>query len=248
MPSNTPIGPVTSKWGAVRAKMGHPEPFNLKYIEIGNEHPPAIYGDYYVKFREAIKAKYPDMTVIMSMFWSGLNPPAIERAGDANIDMVDEHAYRDAVVDPQNFDYFDKYPRKNWSIYVGEYASHHGSGDWYGGMGDSLYLMMCERNGDLVKMASYAPLFVNVNKRDWGINLIEFDSSRSYAHASYYVQKVFAENRPDVNLATEYETSCPKPDPAEPLLGRQVRPRVHELAGRVQGPQNHRSSRPGDRR
>ena len=211
-------GPVTSKWGAVRAKMGHPKPFPLKYVEIGNEHPPAIYGDYYVKFRQAIKAKYPEMNVIMSMFWSGLNPPAIERAGDANIDIVDEHAYRDASWIRTNFDYFDKYPRKPWKIYVGEYASHHGAGDWYGGMGDSLYLMMCERNGDLVKMASYAPLFCNINLRDWGINLIEFDSSRSYAHASYYVQKMFAENRPDVNLGTSFET-LPKPDPADPLFG-----------------------------
>ena len=211
------IGPASSKWGAVRAKMGHPNPFPLKYVEIGNEHPPAIYGDYYVKFRQAIKAKYPQITVIMSMFWSGLNPAAIARAGDANIDIVDEHAYRNADWIRGNFDYFDKYPRKNWGIYVGEYASHHGAGDWYGGLGDSLYLMMCERNGDLVKMASYAPLFCNVNLRDWGINLIEFDSARSYAHASYYVQKLFAENRPDVNLATAYELRQ-KLDAAKPLL------------------------------
>jgi len=68
-----------SKWGSVRAEMGHPEPFPLKYVEIGNEHPPAIYGDYYVKFREVIKAKYPDLTVIMSMYWSGLNQKAIDR-------------------------------------------------------------------------------------------------------------------------------------------------------------------------
>ncbi len=211
------LGPVGSKWGAARAKMGHPQPFPLRYVEIGNEHPPAVYADYYVRFRQAIHAKYPDITVIMSMFWSGLNPAAISRAGDANIDMVDEHAYSDASWIRTNFDHFDKYPRKNWSIYVGEYASHHGGGDWYGGMGDSLYLMMCERNGDLVKMASYAPLLVNVNKPDWGINLIEFDSARSYAHASYYVQKLFVENRADVNLATAVEVS-PKPDPAEPLL------------------------------
>lgn len=214
-------GPVTSKWGAVRARMGRPEPFSLKYVEIGNEHPPAIYGDYYVKFREAIKARYPDITVIMSMFWSGLNPAAIERAGDADIDMVDEHAYREASWIRANFDYFDKYPRKPWTIYVGEYASHHGAGDWYGGMGDALYLMMCERNGDLVKMASYAPLFRNIHKSDWGINLIEFDASRSFAHASYYVQKMFAENRPDVNLATSYE-STPKHDPAEPRMAGKI--------------------------
>jgi alpha-L-arabinofuranosidase len=211
------LGPVESKWGAVRAKMGHPKPFPLKYIEIGNEHPPALYGDYYKKFRSAIKAKYPDMTVIMSMFWSGLNPGAIERAGDDAIDVVDEHSYKPSGWIRNNFDYFDKYPRKPWKIYVGEYAHHHGGGDWSAAMDDSVYLMMLERNGDLVKMASYAPLFVNVNQSNWGVNLIEFDSSRSFVHSSYHVQKTFAESRPDVNLATKVEV-LPKPDPNLPLL------------------------------
>jgi len=211
------LGPVDSKWGAVRAKMGHPKPFPLKYIEIGNEHPPAIYGDYYKKFRAAIKAKYPAMTVIMSMYWSGLNLQAIERAGDDAIDVVDEHSYRPSGWIRNNFDYFDKYPRKPWKIYVGEYAHHHGGGDWSAAMDDSVYLMMLERNGDLVKMASYAPLFDNVNNRSWGVNLIEFDSSRSYAHSSYQVQKTYAENRPDVNLTTSVDVT-PKPDPKQPLL------------------------------
>ena len=211
------LGPADSRWGSRRAAMGHPKPFPLKYVEIGNEHPPALYGDYYRKFREAIKARYPNIVVIMSMYWSGLNPGAIARAGDENIEMVDEHAYRDATWIRTNFDYFDKYKRKPWTIYVGEYASHHGGGDWYGGLSDSVYLMMAERNGDLVKLASYAPLFCNVNKRDWGVNLIEYDSSRSYAHASYYVQKVFGENRPDVNLATSVDLN-PKPDPSRPLM------------------------------
>ncbi|MEI7900502.1 MAG: alpha-L-arabinofuranosidase C-terminal domain-containing protein [bacterium] len=211
------VGPATSKWGAARAKMGHPKPFPLKYVEIGNEHPPALYGDYYKKFRTAIKAKYPSMSVIMSMYWSGLNPGAIARAGDDNIDMVDEHSYKPSGWIRTNFDYFDKYPRKPWKIYVGEYAHHHNSGDWSAAMDDSVYLMMLERNGDLVKLASYAPLFVNVNHRSWGVNLIEFDSSRSFAHASYYMQKVFGETRPDVNLATAVDVR-PKPDADRPLF------------------------------
>ncbi|MCX6867492.1 MAG: hypothetical protein NTV46_14980 [Verrucomicrobia bacterium] len=190
---------------------GHPQPFPLKYVEIGNEHPPALYGDYYKKFRTAIKAKYPAMTVIMSMYWSGLNPGAIARAGDDAIDVVDEHAYKQSGWIRKNFDYFDKYPRKPWKVYVGEYAHHHGGGDWSAAMDDSVYLMMCERNGDLVTMASYAPLFVNVNNRSWGVNLIEFDAARSFVHASYHVQKVYAENRPDVNLATTVDFT-PKPE------------------------------------
>ena len=133
-----------------------------------------------------------------------------------------------------NFDYFDKYPRKPWKVYVGEYAHHHGSGDWSAAMDDSVYLMMLERNGDLVTMASYAPLFCNVNQRDWGVNLIEFDSSRSFAHASYYVQKVFNENRPDVNLATDRGRAAQaRPEPT--AAGRPVRPRRVEHAERVQG-------------
>jgi len=211
------VGPADSRWGAVRAKRGHPKPFPLKYVEIGNEHPPALYGDYYAKFRRAIKARYPDMTVVMSMFFSGLNPAAIERAGDANIDIVDEHAYRGSGWARSNCDYFDKCPRKPWKVYVGEYAHHHGGGDWSAAMDDSVFLMMMERNGDLVKMTSYAPLFCNVSKRDWGVNLIEFDASRSFAHASYYVQKVFNENRPDVNLAT-FTSLRPEPDPNAPLM------------------------------
>lgn len=202
-------GPVDSKWGAVRAKMGHPEPFGLKYIEIGNEHNAPIYGEYYVKFREAIKAKYPDVTVIMSMYWGGLNRRAIRRAGDENIDMVDEHAYHNAEWPRQNFNYFDRYDRSvPWTVFVGEYASQRGTGDWGCGMGDSVYLMMIERNGDIVKMATYAPLFVNVNDRTWDFNLIEYDASRSFAHGSYYVQKTFNENRPDVNLATEFSPAA----------------------------------------
>ena len=211
------LGPVDSTWGAVRAKMGHSQPFRLKYVEVGNEHPPALYGDYYKTFRAAIKAKYPAMTVVMSMYWSGLNHGALARAGDDNIDVVDEHSYRGSGWIRNNFDYFDKYKRKPWKIYVGEYAHHHGGGDWSAALDDSVYLMMLERNGDLVTMASYAPLFCNVNRRDWGVNLIEFDSARSFVHASYHVQRVFNETRPDVNLATTVDLE-PKPDSTRPLM------------------------------
>ncbi|MBB6051455.1 alpha-L-arabinofuranosidase C-terminal domain-containing protein [Armatimonas rosea] len=214
------IGPTTSKWGALRAKRGHPKPFPLKYVEIGNEHPPALYGDYYAVFRKAIKAKYPQIQVVMSMFWSGLNQPAINRVGDANIDIVDEHAYRGSGWARSSFDYFDRYPRKGWGIYMGEYA-HNQRADFSAALDDSLFLMMMERNGDLVKMASYAPLLANVNKRDWGVNLIEFDSSRSFAHASYYVQKLFRENHPDRSVKTVV-TTRPPPDPKAPLMAGKV--------------------------
>jgi alpha-L-arabinofuranosidase len=225
-------GPVDSKWGAVRAKMGHPAPFNLKYIEIGNEHNTPLYGEYYVKFREAIKARYPEMTVIMTMYWSGLNRRAIQRAGNENIDMVDEHAYHNNAWPRQNFNYFDRYDRSvPWTVFVGEYASQEATGNWGGGMGDAVYLMMIERNGDIVKMATYAPLFVNVNDRTWNFNLIEYDSSRSFAHGSYYVQKAFNENRPDVNLAMSSEFSPAAEVPGAGRGGRRGARRGGDAAG-----------------
>ena len=214
-------GPVDSEWGAKRANMGHPEPFGLKHIEIGNEHLTPKYGDYYVRFREAIKKKHPDMNVIMTMYWSGLNRRAIERAGVDNIDMIDEHAYRDVNWIRSNFEYFDRYPRQGWTVFVGEYASQQDNGNWAGGLGDSLYLMMTERNGDLVKMACYAPLFRNVNDTTWPVNLIDFDSSRSYAHGSYYVQKTFNTNRPDVNLGIDYQLQT-EANNNEPLMSGRV--------------------------
>jgi alpha-L-arabinofuranosidase len=215
------IGPTDSHWGSRRALMGHPEPFPLKYVEVGNEHYTPVYGDYYVKFHKAIKEKYPEITVIMSMYWSGLNRPAIARAGDENIDIVDEHAYRDANWIRTNFDYFDKYKRTPWQVYVGEYASHHANGDLLCALSDAAYLMMMEKNGDLVKMASYAPLFCNVNDRSWGVNLIEFNASKSYARASYYVQKAFNETRPDINVGLSLTTG-PEPDTLKPLLGGRI--------------------------
>ncbi|MFO7617961.1 MAG: alpha-L-arabinofuranosidase C-terminal domain-containing protein [Bacteroidales bacterium] len=206
------IGPPDSPWGSQRARMGHPDPFPLRYVEIGNEHYAEIYGEYYLRFREAIKAKYPDMTVIMSMYWSGLNRPVIELAGDENIDMVDEHAYRDAQWIRRRFDYFDRYERTPWKVYVGEYASHRGQGDLLCALSDAVYLMMMEKNGDLVTMASYAPLFCNVNDRSWGVNLIEFDASRSFAHSSYYVQKLFNEYRPERNIGVSVQQPGFEPD------------------------------------
>ena len=215
------IGPAESKWGAQRVRMGHPKPFPLKYVEIGNEHYPAIYGEYYTKFRAAIKAKYPDMTVIMSMYWSGLNRQAIAKAGNENIDMIDEHAYRDAQWIRTNFNYFDRYERTPWKVYVGEYASHHAEGDLLCAISDAAWLMMSEKNGDLVKMASYAPLFCNVNDRSWGVNLIEYDASRSFAHTAYYVQKVFNENRPEVSVSTTLQTGKQR-DTLKALLGGRI--------------------------
>lgn len=194
------IGPATSTWGALRAKHGHPAPFPLKYIEIGNEQRGARYGERVAQFYKAIKAKYPQLKIALSSWIAGIDRNAIDAAGP--IDIVDEHAYKPVNWAIENFDSFAGYKREAWDLYIGEFATNSGvgRGNWMAAINDAAYMMNVEKNTDLVKMASYAPLLENVNKRDWEVNMIHFDSSRVFARASYYVQKLFAEHLPSVAL------------------------------------------------
>jgi alpha-L-arabinofuranosidase len=207
------VGPIDSKWGALRAKNGHPKPFPLKYVEAGNEQQGPRYGERVAQFYKAIKARYPQMKVALSSWISGIDRGAISAAG--KIDIVDEHAYKPIHWAIENFNSFSRYQREGWELYIGEFACNAGvgRGNLLAALNDSAYMMSMERNSDLVKMGSYAPLLENVNKRDWPVNLIHFDSSRVYGRGSYYACKLFAENRPDVNLTTdvEYRPAGPKP-------------------------------------
>ena len=127
---------------------------------------------------------------------------------------MDEHAYKPLYWAVENFDSFGKYQREPWELYIGEFATNAGvgSGNLLAALNDSAYMMSMEKNSDLVKMGSYAPLLENVNKRDWPVNLIHFDSNRVFGRASYYACKLFAENRPSVNVATrvQYDSTIPK--------------------------------------
>jgi alpha-L-arabinofuranosidase len=194
------IGPTTSKWGALRAKLGHPKPFPLKYIEIGNEQRGARYGERVAQFYKAIKARYPQMKVALSSWIAGIDRNAIDAVGP--IDIIDEHAYKPVNWAIENFGSFDGYKREGWDLYIGEFATNAGvgRGNWIAAINDAAYMMNVEKNTDLVKMASYAPLLENINHRDWEVNMIHFDSSRVFARASYYVQKLFAEHLPSVAL------------------------------------------------
>jgi alpha-N-arabinofuranosidase len=207
------IGPPTSTWGAVRAKNGHPAPFSLKYIEIGNEQRGERYGERVARFYDAIKAKYPQVKIALSSWIAGVDHRIIDAAGP--IDIVDEHAYKPLHWAIENFDSFASYKRAGWGLYIGEFATNAGvgRGNLLAMLNDAAYMMSMEKNSDLVKMGSYAPLLENVNDRDWPVNMIHFDSSRSYARASYYANKLFAENLPTVNLATavDYRPAGPKP-------------------------------------
>jgi alpha-N-arabinofuranosidase len=211
------IGPSTSRWGAVRAKNGHPGPFPLKYIEIGNEQRGARYGERVAQFYKAIKARYPQLQIALSSWIAGVDQRIIDAAG--KIDIVDEHAYRPLHWAIENFDSFASYKRQGWDLYIGEFATNAGvgRGNVLAMLNDAAYMMSMEKNTDLVKMGSYAPLLENVNDRDWPVNMIHFDSSRSYARATYYANKLFAENLPTVNLFTTVDH---KPSAERPITAR----------------------------
>jgi len=196
------IGPASSKWGKVRAAAGHPRPFPLKYVEIGNEQSGPRFARRYNWFYDAIKKKYPQLRIMASMGIGDVNKRTLDSM--RSVDMADEHAYKAANWAMRNNDHFDNYKRGNWDMYVGEYATNSGvgKGNMLASLSDAVYIMAMERNGDLVKMSSYAPLFVNVNDVDWPVNLINFDAARSFARISYYTIKLFSDNRADKNLLT----------------------------------------------
>jgi len=212
------IGPVDSKWGSERAANGHPAPFPLKYIEIGNEDQWSRYGERVALFEKAIKARYPQIKVVLSSWISGIDEPAIRAAG--HVDLVDEHAYRPLYWPVEHFDSFASYPRANWDLYIGEFATNDGvgKGNLLAALNDAAYMLSIEKNSDLVKMGSYAPLLENVNHPDWEVNMIHFDSSCVFGRATYYVNRLFAENIPTDNLATKVDF-VPNPSPIRFQLG-----------------------------
>jgi alpha-L-arabinofuranosidase len=177
----------------MRAKAGHPAPFKLKYLEIGNENGGPAYQERFPLFYDAIKARYPKMTLI-----------ANERTTRPRPDVVDEHYYSSPSFFIANAHKYDAYDRHGPRIYVGEYAvtAGCGQGNLRGAIGEAAFMTGMERNSDVVVMASYAPLFANVNYKKWNPDLINFDGSRVYGLPSYYVQKMFSENRGDVVLPT----------------------------------------------
>lgn len=191
------LGDVGTEWGARRAEDGHPAPFPLKYVEIGNENWGPEYDRRFNLFYDAIKKKYPELVLIYNEM--------PQREGDANIrktDMIDPHYYVDPYFFFRNTTLFDKWERGKYEIYVGEYACNRnvGSGNMMAALSEAAFINGMERNGDIVTMASYAPLFENRNDRSWATNLIWIDTDTVVGRSSYYVQKMAAENRPDYNV------------------------------------------------
>lgn len=202
-------GPATSTWGSRRAKAGHPSPFTLTYVEVGNEDffdRSGSYDQRFAQFNTAIKARYPNLQVISTV---GFEHPENQRVRSVTPDVVDEHYYRtvEAFLKAARGQY-DRYDRKGPKIFVGEWGAYETPFEPWNpksrgeaptpnlraAIGDAAWMIEMERNSDLVIMHCYAPLLVNVSSgaRQWRPNLIGYDALRVYGSPSYHALKLFA--------------------------------------------------------
>jgi alpha-N-arabinofuranosidase len=204
------IGPTTSTWGAQRARDGHPAPFNLHYVEIGNEDffdKSGTYDARFTQFFDAIKSRYPQLLCISTV---GNEQPAKLRVHSRRPDAVDEHYYRSAAqflkMAPRNFDH---YSRSGPKIFVGEWAAYEDIVPWAkaskglpptpsmkSALGDAAWMAGMERNSDIIVMNCYAPLLVNVNPGayQWRPDMIGYDALHSFGSPSYYAFQMFSQN------------------------------------------------------
>ena len=203
--------PKTSKWAAMRAKAGHPKPFHLKMIGVGNED---IIGDVFTErfnfINRRIKAKYPDIEVVGTVgpFNEGADYEAgWELARKENIDIVDEHYYVQPGWFLHNRDFYDKYDRNGTKVYLGEWASWGRTLE--NALGEALHLTSVERNADVVVMASYAPLFGRNGHTQWNPDLIYFDNTSVQPTVNYYVQKLYGNNSGDEYIYSDMELTPP---------------------------------------
>ena len=184
-------------WGALRAQNGHPQPFRMNYLEIGNENGGPDYHERWKLVANAVRAQYPQVKLIVNTDLGGRPYPR-----DPMPDIVDEHYYESAESFMRRAQQYDTYNRKGPKIFVGEYAVTRGAGEGNlrAAIGEAAFMTGIERNSDVVALASYAPLFINVNHRAWNPDLISFDSSRWFGSPGYYVQQMFSENRGSATL------------------------------------------------
>lgn len=196
--------PVTSPWGKLRAQMGHPAPFHLEMMGVGNEQWGSRYIERYKLFAQALKEKHPEIKLVVAAGpapsgdpfetmwanWRQLKP-----------DIVDEHYYMSPDWFLENSHRYDHYDRSGPKIFAGEYAAQtagttkaENRNDWQAAISEAAFMTGLERNGDVVQMASYAPLLANVDAWQWKPDAIWFDNLHSYGTPNYYVQKLYASN------------------------------------------------------
>ena len=199
-------GDTSTKWGAERARDGHAAPFKLSYVEIGNEDwfdKSGSYGDRYAQYYKAIKAKYPDLQLIATTPVTTIKP-----------DVIDDHYYRRAQEFYQDVHHYDDTDRSGPKIFVGEWATREGlpTPNFGAALGDAAWMTGMERNSDIVIMASYAPLLVNVNPggMQWESDLIGYDALTSYGSPSYYAQVMFSNHIGDQILNAKLDGTAPR--------------------------------------
>lgn len=202
--------PATTEWGRLRVEMGHPEPFNLKMIGVGNEQWGPQYVERYEAFARVLKEKHPEIMLIAG---SGPSPDGERfdylwsKMRELKADIVDEHYYMPPAWFPANAGRYDSYPRTGPKVFAGEYAaqsvgiaSPDNRNNWECALSEAAFVTGLERNADVVLMSSYAPLSGHVEAWQWTPNMIWFDNLRSYGTPNYYVQKLFSANRGTVVL------------------------------------------------
>ena len=201
-------GPATSTWGAKRAEAGHPEPFGLEYLAIGNEDRiTPIFKERFKLIYAAVKAQYPEIIVIGTV---GPRPAGEDYdlgwqfARDQQVDMVDEHVYEQPGWFWDNLQRFDAYNRADPTVYLGEFAAHDVGrrSTLRSALAEAAYMTALERNGDVVRLVSYAPLLGKQRRSQWEPDLIYFDNTTIYPTINYYVQQMFGANSGDQYLPT----------------------------------------------
>jgi len=198
-------GDVTTKWGKFRADLGHPAPFKLKFIGVGNEQWGPQYIERYKVFSKAIKQKYPEVKIV-----SGTGPfpdgdlfdYATKELKELNAEIVDEHYYRNPDWFLKQATRYDNYDRSGPKIFAGEYAaqskaiaSPDNKNNWLCALSEAAFMTGLERNADVIHLASYAPLFAHAEGWQWTPDLIWFDNLNAYGTPNYYVQKLFSTNK-----------------------------------------------------
>jgi alpha-L-arabinofuranosidase len=211
-------GPATSEWGAKRAALGHPEPFNMRMMGVGNEQWGPQYIERYVKFAAALKAKHPEIMLVSD---AGPSPDDERfhylwpKLGELHADIVDQHCYANPSWFFNNTHRDDNYDPNGPKVFMGEYAaqsvatvSPKNRNTLECALAEAAYMTGLERNAAVVRMASYAPLFGNVDAWQWTPNLIWVDNHRIYGTPDYYVQQLFSRNRGDAVLPLTSDDSA----------------------------------------